>query len=138
MFLPSLFTGRLIKKYGHSRMIYSGIVFFSITILLSFFENSYFNYLVALTFLGIGWNFLFITSTSLLVLAYEEEEKFKAQGFNEIIVFTMQAVASLSAGVMLTFVGWEVMNIICIPLGILAVFMTIRADRFDSNDRIKI
>jgi len=88
--------------------------------------------------LGIGWNFLFITSTSLLVLAYEEEEKFKAQGFNEIIVFTMQAVASLSAGVMLTFVGWEVMNIICIPLGILAVFMTIRADRFDSNDRIKI
>ncbi|NDD49029.1 MAG: MFS transporter [Alphaproteobacteria bacterium] len=138
MFLPSLFTGRLIKKYGHSRMIYSGIVFFSITILLSFFENSYFNYLVALTCLGIGWNFLFITSTSLLVLAYEEEEKFKAQGFNEIIVFTMQAIASLSAGVMLTFVGWEVMNIICIPLGILAVFMTIRADRFDSNDRIKI
>jgi hypothetical protein len=50
----------------------------------------------------------------------------------------MQAIASLSAGVMLTFVGWEVMNIICIPLGILAVFMTIRADRFDSTDRIKI
>ena len=83
---------------------------------------------MALTFLGIGWNFLFITSTSLLVISYREEEKFKAQGFNEIVVFSMQAIASLSAGFMLTLVGWEIMNILCVPLSFLVILMTLRAD----------
>ena len=133
MFLPSLFTGRLIKKYGHSRIIYTGILFFFLTICLSYYENTYFNYLIALIFLGIGWDFLFITSTSLLVISYKAEEKFKAQGFNEILVFSMQAVASLSAGFMLTLAGWEIMNNICIPLGLLVIFMTLRADLYDKK-----
>jgi len=128
MFLPSLFTGRLIKKFGHSPIIYTGVLFFLLTILLSYFETTYINYLIALTFLGIGWNFLFITSTSLLVISYREEEKFKAQGFNEIVVFSMQAIASLSAGFMLTLVGWEIMNILCVPLSLLVILMTLRAD----------
>ena len=128
MFLPSLFTGRLIKKFGHSLIIYTGILFFLLTIFLSYFETTYINYLIALTFLGIGWNFLFITSTSLLVISYREEEKFKAQGFNEIVVFSMQAIASLSAGFMLTLVGWEIMNILCVPLSLLVILMTLRAD----------
>ncbi len=133
MFLPSLFTGRLIKKFGHSNIIYTGVLFFMLTISLSYFDVTYFNYLIALTFLGIGWNFLFITSTSLLVVSYREEEKFKAQGFNEIVVFSMQATASLSAGFMLTLAGWEIMNIICFPLSLLVIIMTIRADVSEKN-----
>ncbi|MAU57736.1 MAG: MFS transporter [Hyphomicrobiales bacterium] len=128
MFLPSLFTGRLIKKFGHSRIIYTGVLFFLLTIFSSYFETTYINFLIALTFLGIGWNFLFITSTSLLVISYREEEKFKAQGFNEIVVFSMQAIASLSAGFMLTLVGWEIMNVLCVPLSFLVILMTLRAD----------
>ena len=62
------------------------------------------------------------------------EEKFKAQGFNEILVFSMQAVASLSAGFMLTLAGWEIMNIICIPMGLLVIFMTFRADSYDKKN----
>ena len=45
----------------------------------------------------------------------------------------MQAVASLSAGFMLTLAGWEIMNIICIPLGLLVIFMTFRADLYDKK-----
>ena len=63
-----------------------------------------------------------------LVISYREEEKFKAQGFNEIVVFSMQAIASLSAGFMLTLVGWEIMNILCVPLSFLVILMTLRAD----------
>ena len=63
----------------------------------------------------------------------QAEEKFKAQGFNEILVFSMQAVASLSAGFMLTLAGWEIMNIICVPLGLLVIFMTFRADLYDKK-----
>jgi len=128
MFLPSLITGNLIKKYGHSNIIYIGVLFFIITIVLSLFKQTYSNYMVALMFLGFGWNFLFISGTSLVILTYKEEEKFKAQGINDFIVFTTMALASLSAGIVLSLTSWTTMNLVCIPFLILIVYSSFRAD----------
>jgi MFS family permease len=108
--------------------MYTGVVLFLITILLSLFEQNFLNYLIALIFLGLGWNFLFISGTSLLVLSYKEEEKFKAQGFNDLIVYTIQAIASLSAGIFLTLTSWKTMNLICIIFLIIIAISTLRAD----------
>ena len=128
MFLPSLITGNLINKFGHSKIMHAGVVLFSITILTSLFEQNFINYLIALIFLGFGWNFLFISGTSLLVLSYKENEKFKAQGFNDLIVYSIQAISSLSAGVFLTLTSWKIMNLFCIIFLIIIVFSTLRAD----------
>ena len=128
MFLPSLITGNLINKFGHSKIMHAGVVLFSITILTSLFEQNFINYLIALIFLGFGWNFLFISGTSLLVLSYKENEKFKAQGFNDLIVYTIQAISSLSAGVFLTLTSWKTMNLFCIIFLIIIVISTLRAD----------
>ena len=107
MFLPSLVTGNLIKKFGYSNMMYLGVVFYILTILLSFFEPSFLNYFISLIFLGIGWNFLFISGTSLLVTTYKPDEKFKAQGFNDLLVFSSMALASLLAGILISIVKLE-------------------------------
>tara|TARA_B100001057_G_scaffold162760_1_gene163422 strand:+ start:2349 stop:3512 length:1164 start_codon:yes stop_codon:yes gene_type:complete len=128
MFLPSLITGDLVKKFGHSKIMYAGVFLFSATILTSLFEQNFINYLIALVFLGFGWNFLFISGTSLLVLSYRENEKFKAQGFNDLIVYSIQAIASLSAGIFLSLTSWKTMNLICIIFLVLIVFSTLRAD----------
>ena len=128
MFLPSLITGHLIKKFGHSNIMYIGVLFYITTIILSLFEQTYTNYMLALIFLGLGWNFLFISGTSLLVLTYKEEEKFRAQGINDLIVYSAMALASLSAGILLSFTGWKMMNLFCLPLLILTVYTTFRAD----------
>ena len=128
MFLPSLITGDLVKKFGHSKIMYAGVFLFSATILTSLFEQNLINYLIALVFLGFGWNFLFISGTSLLVLSYRENEKFKAQGFNDLIVYSIQAIASLSAGIFLSLTSWKTMNLICIIFLVLIVFSTLRAD----------
>jgi MFS family permease len=133
MFLPSLITGNLIRKFGHSKIMYMGVFLFSITILTSFFEQNFINFLIALIFLGFGWNFLFISGTSLLVLSYRENEKFKAQGFIDLIVYSIQATASLSAGVFLTFTSWKIMNLICIIFLGLIILSTLRADFKDQN-----
>jgi MFS family permease len=133
MFLPSLITGDLIKKYGHSKIMYAGVVLFLVTILTSLFEQNFINYLVALVFLGFGWNFLFISGTSLLVLSYRENEKFKAQGFNDLIVYSVQATASLSAGVFLTLTSWKTMNLVCLVFLILIILSTLRADFKESK-----
>jgi len=128
MFLPSLITGHLIKKFGHSNIIYIGALFYAVTIILSLFEQTYTNYMIALIFLGLGWNFLFISGTSLVVLTYKEEEKFRVQGINDLIVFSTMALASLSAGILLSLTNWETMNLLCIPFLVLIVFSTFRAD----------
>jgi len=129
MFLPSLVTGNLIKKFGYSNMMYLGVVFYILTILLSFFEPSFFNYFISLIFLGIGWNFLFISGTSLLVTTYKPDEKFKAQGFNDLLVFSSMALASLLAGILISIVSWKKVNLLCIPFLILIIFPIINADR---------
>ena len=128
MFLPSLITGNLLKKFGHSKVIYAGVGFYTLTILLSFLEPSFFNYILALVFLGIGWNFLYLSGTGLLVLSYRDGEKFKAQGFNDVLVFSIQALASLSAGYMLSMTSWKTMNLIAIPFLILIVITSVKAD----------
>jgi MFS family permease len=85
--------------------------------------------MAALIFLGLGWNFLFISGTSLVVLTYKEEEKFRVQGINDLIVFSTMALASLSAGIMLSLTSWETMNLICIPFLLLIIFFTFRAEK---------
>ena len=129
MFLPSLFTGNLIKKFGYSKMMYSGVFFYILTILISLFEPTFFNYLFGLIFLGIGWNFLFVSGTSLLVTTYKPEEKFKAQGFNDLVVFSATALSSLSAGILISLTSWKTVNLLCIPFLILIVASIINANR---------
>ena len=133
MFLPSLLTGYLIKKFGHSNVIYAGIFLYSITLITSIFDQSFFNYMFALIFLGLGWNFLFISGTSLLVLTYREDEKYKAQGLNDFVVYSIHAIGSLSAGVFIALTNWKIMNMICIPFMVLIIFTTIRAEILDKK-----
>jgi len=133
MFAPSLITGNLIKKFGHSKIIYIGASIYLLCIILSFLEQSFINYMVSLILLGIGWNFLFITGTSLLVLCYSNKEKFKVQGFNDIIVFSIQSIASLSAGYSIIRFSWNEINLICIPIVIMIILISFRADRYQKK-----
>jgi len=128
MFLPSLIAGNLVKKIGHSKMMYFGVGLYCITVVISLFDQSFLNYMLALVFLGFGWNFLFISGTSLLVLTYKEEEKYRAQGFNDFVVYSVHALGSLSAGVLIVLTNWKIMNLICIPLIIVIILITLRAD----------
>ena len=133
MFLPSLMTGYLIKKFGHSNVIYSGVFLYSITLIASIFDQSFYNYMFALIFLGLGWNFLFISGTSLLVLTYKEEEKYKAQGLNDFVVYSIHAIGSLSAGIFIALTSWKMMNIICIPFMIVIILTTLRAEKISKK-----
>ena len=130
MFAPSLVTGTLIKKFGHSKIIYAGASIYLLCVALSFLEQSFINYIVSLILLGVGWNFLFISGTSLLVLCYSNKEKFKVQGFNDIIVFSIQSIASLSAGYSIIRFNWSEINLICIPFLIMIIAISFRADKY--------
>jgi len=129
MFLPSLITGDLIKKFGHSNMIYTGLFFLFICILNNFLNQSYYGYMIGLILLGIGWNFLFVTGSSLLVISYKVEDKFKAQGLNDFVVFSTQSLGALSAGIILYVTNWKILNLFCIPLLLIVLYFSLVASK---------
>jgi len=129
MFLPSLFSGDLIKRFGNTNIIYAGVVILFLSILTNTFFDFYYSYMLGLILLGIGWNFLFVSGSSLLVVSYEEKDKFTAQGLNDFIVFSTQGIGSLSAGFLLYFSNWTVINLLCVPLLIIVLIVSFFASR---------
>ena len=129
MFLPSLFSGDLVKKFGNTNIIYSGVIILFMSIIINTSFDFYYSYLVGLILLGIGWNFLFVSGSSLLVVSYEEKDKFTAQGLNDFIVFSTQGIGALSAGFLLYYSNWKILNLLCIPLLIIVAFISFRASK---------
>ena len=115
MFLPSFFTGDLIKRFGAMKVIIAGTLlnFAAIAIALSGVTVAHFWF--ALVVLGMGWNFMFIGGTALLTETYQPHEKTRVQGFNDMLVFATMAVSSSSAGVLVNAKGWEIVNYAAIP-----------------------
>lgn len=116
MFVPSLFSGFLIERFGAPRIILAGAALLATTIAGSLITEHFVHYWGALVLLGVGWNLQFVGSTVLLTGVYREEERFKVQAVNDFTVFGVQAVASLSAGALLFAVGWMPMNFVALPL----------------------
>ena len=105
--------------------LYACLFILTITIIILFNFDSYYGYMVGLILLGIGWNFLFVSGTSLLVVSYNKEDKFLAQGLNDFVVFSSQALGSLSAGVILFLTSWKTLNLICLPLLIILLLFSL-------------
>ena len=59
----------------------------------------------------------------------QPEEKFKAQGFNDLVVFSFTAISSLSAGILISMTSWKSVNLLCIPFLILIILSVLNADR---------
>jgi MFS family permease len=132
MFIPSLFTGLLISRFGLTKVMLWGIVLMILCVALALADRRFIHYWTGLVLLGVGWNFLFIGGTTLLTRCYSSAERFKAQAVNDFTVFGFQALASLSAGTVIFMAGWEVVNGLTLPLLVimLAVIWKLR-DQID-------
>ena len=74
------------------------------------------HYWISLIALGIGWNFLFVSGTSLLAQAHTPDERFKVQGANDFIIFGLQAFTALFSGIIVFDYGWNMLVSSAIPL----------------------
>ena len=135
MFAPSFVTGTLIRRFGLTTIMLAGVVlnFAAIAIALAGVEVLHF--WLALVVLGVGWNFLFVGSTTLLTESHTPAERAKVQGVNDAAIFITMVVSSLSSGALFTLQGWQTMNAAAVPFIALAgaglVWLAIRR-RFSS------
>ena len=107
MFIPSLFTAWLVKKIGLKYLMLLGTLIYGLVAMIAFSGEQVVHYWWALMLLGVGWNFLFLTGTSLLPQSYQQSERHKVQALNDFIIFGFQAAASLLAGWVLFQAGWH-------------------------------
>ncbi len=121
MFVPSFFTGSLIQRLGVLPVLVAGVAMLLVQVLLALMGHSLELYLAGLILLGVGWNFLFVGGSSLLTHTYRPSEQAKAQAFHDFLVFGVISLASLSAGALLHMWGWEVLNLVSLPLLLLVV-----------------
>ena len=111
MFVPSFFTGHLIKRFGALPIMAIGVLlnFACTAVALSGIELMQF--LIALFVLGVGWNFLYVGGSTLLTDTYRIEEKNKAQGAMDFCVFSTMAITSFASGALVTTQGWTWLNV---------------------------
>ncbi len=126
MFVPSFFTGNLIMRFGVVNILLWGVIFAFICVAINLLGQSTWHFSVALIFLGLSWNFLFIGATSLLTDSYQPQEKSKAQAINDFLVFTTVTISSLSAGALQYQFGWKMVNIGVLPLILLMLFSVLK------------
>lgn len=125
MFLPSLFTGNLIMRFGILPILLAGHIFFAIAFLTALSGIQLGNFSLALIALGLGWNFCYVGGTTLLTTVHRPIERGRVQGLNEMLVFGSSAVASLAAGAILRYFGWSVVNQAAFAILVLAVSVTV-------------
>jgi MFS family permease len=121
MYVPSFFSGFLISGLGVKRIIQAGFALMIICIFIGWGQPDFINYWGTLIFLGVGWNFLFLGGTTLLTQSYHTSERFKVQAVNDFLVFGLQAIGSLSAGILLASIGWSGVMVFALPLLLLLV-----------------
>lgn len=128
MFLPSFFTGDLIRRFGVYRILVTGVLLNLTCVAVNFHGHGVGHYWLALVLLGVGWNCLFIGGTALLTEAYRAEEKAKTQALNDFIVFGTVTLTALGSGVLLATLGWAAVNALVIPflVGVLVALWWVR------------
>ncbi|MFN4142926.1 MFS transporter [Aestuariivirga sp.] len=123
MFVPSFFTGSLIARFGAERISALGMLMLVGAAVSGLLGIHFENFAVGLVLLGLGWNFGYIGGTTMLTTTYEADERNKAQGLNDFLVFATTAVTSLSAGKLLDWFGWNGVNLAVFPMVVLALVM---------------
>jgi MFS family permease len=123
MYAPSFVTGSLIIRFGVRPMMAIGLALIGVAALIGLLGISLWNFWIGLAVLGIGWNFSFISATTLVTECHDPHERNKVQAFNDFLIFGSMAIGSFSSGALLANYGWTAVNEVVFPVVLVAVLL---------------
>ncbi|MFN8451618.1 MAG: MFS transporter [Anaerolineae bacterium] len=103
-------TGYLIDRFGRIPMLIVGALTLVAAALLAPIAVTEFSLAAALFLLGLGWNFGYVSGSSLLADALQGEERARVQGVNDSLVFFAAGIGSLSAGTLFATGGFDAVS----------------------------
>jgi predicted MFS family arabinose efflux permease len=123
MFVPSFFTGQLIKRFGAEKITALGMIMLMCAATAGLAGITFSHFAVALVILGLGWNFGFIGGTTMLTNTYRPSERGKVQAANDLGISILMAIASSSSGFILADWGWHAVPLAIFPPAGIALVM---------------
>jgi MFS family permease len=123
MYVPSFFSGALVSRWGPRRLIGAGLAIFAAELAVALTGTDFVPFFVSLTLLGVGWNFLYVGGTSLLVTRYLPSEKAGVQAFNDTFVYAFATVATFGAGAWVRGLGWSGLQLLALPFLVVLVVL---------------
>ena len=136
MYVPSFFTGSLIARFGRQTMALIGMALLTACGIIALSGISILHFSAALIALGLGWNFAYISATTMVTDCHTPEERGKTQAFNDLVVFGFVAGTSYLSGRLANSVGWQGVNQSVFPFVAIAAVLVI-ATFFMGRSRIK-
>jgi MFS family permease len=126
MYGPSFFTGSLITRFGARRVVAAGLLLTVAAALAGLAGVDVAHFWLALTLLGLGWNFGFVGASAMVLECHRPEERARVQSFNDFVVFGTMAVGSFLSGGLLTAYGWStVLQLSFVPLAVAVAALAI-------------
>jgi MFS family permease len=132
MYAFSLFSGRLIDRWGRRPVIIVGAFALLVACLTAPLTGATFPLAVSLLLLGAGWNFCFVAGSTLLADQLTPAERGRTQGFNDLLVGVAAAAGSLGSGLMLARFSYAGVGLAGAVLALMPLFFLarwVRAER---------
>ncbi|HEX6956938.1 MAG TPA: MFS transporter [Ferrovibrio sp.] len=107
MYAPSFWTGRLISRFGASRVVAAGLMLTGTASTVGLFGIDVAHFWATLILLGVGWNFGFVGASAMVLECHRPDEKARVQSFNDFLVFGTMAFGSFLSGGLLASFGWD-------------------------------
>ena len=125
MFAPAFVTGHLIRWFGVLNVMLWGALLLAGCVVINLQGETAGNFWIALTLLGVGWNFLFTGGTTLLTTTYQPSEKARAQGLNDFVVYSVISLTAIGSGGFHAWFGWQAINVGVTPFLVLAAALVV-------------
>lgn len=125
MFAPSFVTGRLAARFGVPTVLFAGLALTAAGAATALASTALPAFYVALFAIGIGWNFMIVSGTTLIAQSYRPNERGKTQALTGLLGNLAATCATLSAGAVFTGFGWDILNIGVAPLLALATLVVL-------------
>ena len=121
MYLPSFFTGKLVRRFGVLPIMATGLALNIGCVIFALNGTDVMHFLGALLVLGVGWNFLYIGASTLATQVWRPEERTRGQAALDFCVYATMTLTSFSSGALVSTGGWTAMNLgSLLPIALLA------------------
>lgn len=140
MFAPSIVSAWVLARLGAAWTGALGCLVTMAGAVAGILGDSHAAMLVALTCSGIGWNFMFLAGTTLVVSTYPTGRGAKIQAVTEGVASATGVLAALSAGLVYQLLGWSDVNVpvlvLTLLIGTLLVLLRRRAPDRTADDPV--
>lgn len=139
MYLPSLFTGILVDKFGSTLMAaVSGAILVLASVIAAFAPGeSLFFLILALALLGIGWNIGLISGTTKVVDSTDPLKRAKTQGTVDVFIALSGATGGVLSGLVVAGSSYATLSLLGGFLSLIVIPLMLFSRRSDRAEDVK-